>query len=297
MFDRARACALVLLIAGCFVDEGLTAGPTGDPATTATATTSTTGATTGTTSGAAVTTEASDATTSTSTTANPTTTGPDQCGQTGESCGEGCCGCLTCILGMCLPAGACGTCEVCDFTGECVLSPGASCGNCQVCNDNGKCLLAPGADCEAADNPCVGQIWGIDEDTCHAYAPAGTCDADGTCIPKSTCDEPGKELASCDDASCVVASACVADKPVDAVGDFCATDGPTADCATTCDDGVLDSSLEVRQCGPGGGCMLINVSDCGPYRCDGPSACKTSCASDDECALEFICVAGACTSR
>ncbi|XXX81874.1 kelch repeat-containing protein [Sorangium sp. So ce134] len=63
---------------------------------------------------------------------------------------------------------------------------------------------------------------------------------------------------------------------------------PGGDCA-------IASGTQVRFFCDGKGGYTTEPSSCGGFRCDEDgTACRTSCASDDDCTLDFICLDGAC---
>jgi hypothetical protein len=51
------------------------------------------------------------------------------------------------------------------------------------------------------------------------------------------------------------------------------------------------STITHFPCDQNGGFTEV-PGDCGGFRCDGPSACKTSCAADTDCISDFVCLAG-----
>lgn len=61
-----------------------------------------------------------------------------------------------------------------------------------------------------------------------------------------------------------------------------------------CDEGFTDCHLQRREC-DGNGAANEAPLDCEGFRCEDDSACKTSCVSDDDCILDFICEEGTCT--
>jgi hypothetical protein len=273
MLARAPACALALLLAGCFVDAGLPdTGST--PSTAATSAGSTDAPATTSTTDVATTT-APEATSTSSTT--DATTMPAACGVAGDQCdGAGtCCGCLSCTNGVC-------------------IATADPCGPCLTCAPSGMCELAdPGTACQGPSAECEDTIWGVEGDGCFAYAYAtGECNASGTCIA-SGCGGKGDSIESCDSAACVDPSTCVADNSANTLGQFCVEQGQTPDCTTTCLDTASLSVLSIRECGLGGECKTL-VSDCGPYKCAGPTQCKTFCEFDEDCLPLHICDGGVC---
>lgn len=279
MTALARACALALLAAGCFVDIGLPGDTFPAPTTAASSSTSTTDPTTTGSTGdvtAGSTSSTSTSTATTTTTTDETTAAPI-CGVAGKACDDAapCCGCLACVDGQCSDSDACGPCRSCTAIGACQPTPDLPCD-------------------AAASDDCTSTIWGVDGDSCHAgeYA-VGVCDESGACVV-SQCDGKGEPIAVCIDEACVDPSACVPGDPVDALGAFCVDKGQTPGCADECDDFGDFALLTFRQCGPGGNCKTGLTIGCGNYRCDGAQACKTECADNNDCITGAVCWLGMC---
>lgn len=248
MLSVARIGALALATTGCFVDEGL---PDGSGSTTSPATSSATAT-------------SSQTATDPLTTTDPTTaTTQVGCGNFGDPCDNGCCGCLTCTFGLCIAAAS-------------------NCGVCEACQGNGECAVAPNAPC-AADDPCPATIWGAEDELCYAYAPVqGRCDADGACVAQP-CTDQGEVAVTCADEKCTDPTACTKDMPVESSAGFCVTGGTTEKCGITCDDLIVDSVLTLRECAADGTCAQTDSNNCGNYKCAGPMSCATSCTSDQDC--------------
>jgi hypothetical protein len=276
MATLARACALALLAAGCFVDVGLPGDTSPAPTTASSSSSSTT--TDATTTGSTGDVATGD-TSSTSTTTGATTSAPI-CGVLGKACDDAdpCCGCLACTDGKCTASDACGACRSCSAIGACEPAE-------------------PGTACDPPSDGCQSTIWGVDGKSCLASAYAiGKCDDAGACVAGG-CDGKGAILATCINGACVNASTCVPGNAIDSLGAFCIEKGQTSECTTQCTDSALLSLLTVRQCGPGGNCMNVESTDCGFYRCDGPQACKNQCEIDEDCIAGSTCFFGMCAGR
>lgn len=279
-----------LVAAACFTDrfpgsgsDGLSdagsAGSTDQSATTAgSSTTTSTGSDTGGVTTSTQTTSAGTGTAGSSATSDATTTAA-QCGALGDPCGDGCCGCLACTNGHC-------------------TANADACGACQTCAESGDCVPTAGAECVAADPVCEGKIWGIDGTRCLRFAGRwGTCDGSAQCTPnpESDCGGQGSTIAECTDAECIKPDVCVALMDANTVLDvgLCAS-GPTEGCGDSCSDMNDGSVLYHSLCGVDGICGSAGQESCKGYKCAGPTACAKSCQNDSDCALGFACDFGAC---
>jgi hypothetical protein len=279
MAALARACALALLAAGCFVDVGLPGDTSPLPATATSSSSSPSASTTADATAGSTTavTTGDGASTSTTTTTTGATTSDAICGVLGKPCSDAdpCCGCLACTDGQCTGSDACGTCRSCSAIGACQPAE-------------------PGAPCTAPNDECMNTIWGVDGKSCLAAEYAiGKCDDDGACVAGG-CDGMGAILATCINGACVDASTCAPGSPVDSLGAFCVEEGQTPECTTQCTDSAGLSTLTIRQCGPGGNCMNALEFDCGNFKCDGSQACKDECGSDGDCIAGATCFFGKC---
>ena len=159
------------------------------------------------------------------------------------------------------------------------------------CCANKKGKGAPCADAEECLSPafCVDGV--CCENECDGACEA--CEAtSGACLTLGTADQP------------------VAPSPADACpGDGACTgvcNGGSADmcffpdqsqlaepATCVCDEGNTDCHLERREC-DGNGAANDAPLDCEGYRCENESVCKTTCTSDDDCILDYICEEGSC---
>lgn len=279
LLRRISVLSLPAALAACFADAGPPGhSPTGGA-------TTTTSATTGEETAVATTMVATtSATTTTATTADASsvgTTEPAACGQEGQRCGTGCCGCLTCSQDqVCVAVDVvCGPCEVCGATGACEPAP-----------VNSQCVV-PDADCQA-------KVWGKKDATCHRYAGlAGTCDEAGSCQPEE-CGGMGQAIASCADADCLLPAGCMKGAAADTITVelLCESDGPTPKCSEECKEEDGQSVLITSTCGPGGACMELEKQSCGGFACAGPSDCLMVCdpLDPDSCDRGLTCLMGLC---
>lgn len=204
-----------------------------------------------------------------SSTTHASTTSPG-CGQLGEPCGEmSCCeGCGVCIEGQCMPGSdTCGPCGTCGADSQCTPAP-------------------PMTPCKLADDPCSGELWGLDGGTCFANAPGvGLCDLEGGCQPQACAR--GDELVACDLACVIDPGNCAAGSPVAQVDAavLCAQDSPTPACKTGCVADDKDSIVENR-C-KAGICTSISVTECGKYKCKDEQSCHTTCDNNGDCKVGF----------
>ncbi len=245
------------------------AGPTSDPGTSTTDTPPTTSIST--TSGATATdtaTTTNPVVTTTSATTDDSSTGP-ACSLPGEPCGPAeCCGCGTCSAGLCAPDDdKCGTCGACNDSGECSPQP-------------------PKTPCKPAEDPCVDKLYGLENGTCHAYAPAeGLCDGTDQCQAQECIKGP--TVATCDVACMLDPAQCGNGMPVAELdlNLLCAQDGTTDLCKTSCVSDDKDMLLQ-NSC-QAGLCVALNVIPCGKYKCEDADSCKSSCDNNGDCKVGF----------
>ncbi|MBL9103531.1 MAG: hypothetical protein JNL82_21470 [Myxococcales bacterium] len=266
------ASVVLLAVSACFVDTGKSS--TSDAASTPAdddgpAPTS---------AGPGETTAADPSTGSTADTADTAdtagTTAPT-CQPIGAPCTDGeCCGCLACIIGLCLPNDA-----ACD--GECI-----------ACGADGQCgQAAPGASCDArVDVDCTEMVWGVADGACYAMDKARPeCTADGECIVPP-CGEQGEVIVSCPE--CMLEeNTCTAGTKAGQIdlASFCAVGNhETPGCASDC----IGATVIQRYCDEGGVCRE-DAASCDPYVCDA-GACATSCTINADCNGTADCIDGKC---
>ena len=200
------------------------------------------------------------------------------CGGIGEPCGaSNCCkGCGLCMAGICMPDdGACGPCGTCGANSECTPQPS----------------MTP---CKLADDPCVDKLWGLENGSCFAYAPAeGLCDGGDQCQPRPC--EQGEKLIGCDLACLLDSGNCQADMPVAQVDAniLCVQDGVTPLCKTECITGDRDDKVFQNSC-QAGVCTILASTSCGKYTCLDEQSCDTNCMSEDDCKEPHQCDMNQC---
>ncbi len=179
------------------------------------------------------------------------------------------CGATSC-LSMCTTDADCATGNTCE-AGHCVAQRPAGMG----CTSNAACASGNCVDGVCCNTACNGQCEACDVPgslgTCSPVmgAPHGgrrTCGGSGVCA--GTCD--GMNRAACtfpnDQSMCGMPS---------------------------CSMGV---ETPVATCDGRGTCVTPSPRACGRFAC-GPSACRTSCDTDVECAAGSFCREGACIAR
>lgn len=145
-----------------------------------------------------------------------------------------------------------------------------------VCADATECESGNCIDGVCCNEPCDG--------FCESCLGAETAEPDGSCAlvtagtdPADECEQEGCSAGTCDGmGSCGFASSATECRPAVSVCDmpeFCTGDSP--DC--------------------GSDVVAPNTTTCGDYECDGASpVCPVSCASDLDCSLDRMCLAGVC---
>jgi len=203
-----------------------------------------------------------------------------------EALGKTCTAGAECASTFCVDSVCCGTASCAD---------GASCAAADTTTP-GACLKKKGAACTKADECATGRC--VDGFCCD-LACSGQCEAcdikgsEGTCTPvvgaphgteRTACDT--REATACDKAQCDGKAR-----------DKC--DGFVNGGTTTC--GVASCTTDKRYqkvgaCDGAGKCATPDPVPCTPYACDAaaPSGCKSTCATDDDCAADYKCEAGAC---
>jgi hypothetical protein len=187
--------------------------------------------------------------------------------------------CRACVTGNCVDGVCCGSaacaaglrCDVPGKQGSCSKPNAAACTSASECGsgfcvDGVCCESACGAQCAACD--VAGHVG-----ACVAIAPA-----DAPHGSRSACPGSGTCRAVCDGVAM----------------DTCVFPGAATPCAAaTCRDST--HALGAAGCDGKGACTTPAVSDCGSYACDSTLAtCKTGCSAPGDCALGFVCTAGAC---
>ncbi|HVV17508.1 MAG TPA: hypothetical protein VHH90_09920 [Polyangia bacterium] len=244
--------------------------------------------------------------------------GPGSCGTDGFCDGAG--ACEKYARGVtCRQAGCAGETLTfagrCDGLGTCVTTPSEDCGPFR-CGTGGACATtctvsadcASGASC--ADGNCgkrpIGAGCAASADCNSGICAQGTCCAtncDGICL---SCALPGSAgactyvpagqdpLGQCADNG---AATCGTDGLCDGAG-ACRLYASGAVCGADHCTGQTETAG--ARCDGVGDCVPGAPQSCGPYTCSAAGSCKTSCASDADCAPgttcqgTICCAAGAC---
>jgi outer membrane protein OmpA-like peptidoglycan-associated protein len=239
------------------------------------------------------------------------------CASDGSACGGVCDGsnAASCAYptaqcrGPSCSAGVATLAAVCDGAGRCPAAQMQACGS-YVCGPTGcKGNCAADADCIAGDwcsaGVCVPLL--ADGASCAAATQCGS----GNCVDGVCCNSAcNGQCEACNVAGSPGACVAVAGDPRGS-RPACATDGstcggacdgtsrtscayPTSQCRTAnCANAVVTAAAA---CDGAGHCPAPQQTSCNAYAC-GPSACKTGCSADSDCADNGFCVSGACHSR
>jgi hypothetical protein len=242
------------------------------------------------------------------------TDAPSTCGNDGQCNGLGACSPVY-PAGTSCGASSCDTTtnravgKVCDGSGSCGTSVGGvSCGN-YVCA-GGSCptTCTSDMDCTSAahcqQGACVAKGTNGAACTAASECASGVC-ADGVCCNAAcngqceACDVPGA-LGTCS----AVAGAPHASRDACTGGgttcggtcdgvrlNECAYASATTSCGSTCTNGIATAST----CSGAGQCVVGQPTSCQTFSCDpATGACRTTCASDADCAGGYSCTTGAC---
>jgi len=140
---------------------------------------------------------------------------------------------------------------------------GASCTEGRTCT-SGFC--ADGVCCNVA---CTGQC-----ESCSATK--------GTCSPVT--GVPVGSRAKCAGEGTPCAGTC------DGVNGAACTFSPGKECSATCSN----AQQTIGKCDSAGACSVGAPEGCNGFACEGSTRCKTSCATEADCADKFSCIAGKC---
>jgi hypothetical protein len=178
--------------------------------------------------------------------------------------------------GACAP---CGSGSACGINADCL---GGTCGAgvClraagETCSSNGQCAAGFCADGVCCESACGGTC-----EACNLPGRAGRCDALPAGQASTEC--PADPVSSCGGTgSCSGARSCA----LYSNGTVCAP----ASCLSPTVAAAADT------CNGGGACVDAGTTDCAPYGCNAASgACRTSCASNGDCAAGSTCSGGTC---
>lgn len=138
------------------------------------------------------------------------------------------------------------------------------------CASDGECPTGHCVDGVCCDTACSA--------ACEACDLAG---AEGTCLPVPSGSDPGDECPAEPPSTCGRTGSCSGTQSCELYpqGTVCAP----ASCAST-------TSLSLPDlCDGAGACVDGGVVSCFPYTCDPAGSCRTSCASNADCAREHYC--------
>jgi hypothetical protein len=203
----------------------------------------------------------------------------------------------------------------CSGSGTCSQAPTTTCGN-YICGVN-ACLTSCTSDaqCSSTTLYCTGSTSAAG--SCVAKKANGaTCGAGTECVSANCVDG-----VCCSTASCGTCQSCsagngtcanVANNSTDPHGGCPASTG----CGNTgfCVNGACEQQPTSKSCGVAasctgttrqppsfcsgtGTCSQTSTMDCVPYVCGANSACKTSCASDNDCSAGYYCAGTACMAK
>jgi len=212
---------------------------------------------------------------------------------TGTDCATG-----FCVDGVCCESANCGACRACNLagsTGFCAAVTNApdpdSCAGAQSCDATGVCTAIPAATCTSDAQCATGHCA---DGVCCSTACAGQCEAcdlpnsKGTCTP--TTGAPRGARAACVSGATVCgATSCDGLNRKRCAG----LPGAAVSCRpASCKDGLATSAAS---CNGNGACSALQTKLCAPFAC-GADACKTTCATEIDCAAGFACAAGKCVT-
>ncbi len=216
-----------------------------------------------------------------------------------------------CKSGLCETTGALGT--ICTdpsqcTSGKCVAGSGGktvccsvdSCADGSVCADEsagdraGTCVKPRGTACTSKDE-CVSGF--CVDGVCCAGACTGQCEAcdvpgaEGTC--SAVTGAPRGSRPACFDGGSEVCKAQACDGNKDRTKCTAFKNGVETECVPGTCDGRTETAPS--RCDGSGECKAGSTKDCGGYVC-GSTACKTSCATNGDCAPGYSCSGGKCES-
>jgi hypothetical protein len=153
--------------------------------------------------------------------------------------------------------------------------------NGRACAASAECASGYCVDGQCCDGACTGQ--------CEACDIAGL---EGKCSGVS--GPPHALRAACSDGAGDVCKALACDGTKDRTKCSTYANGLDKECvAATCSNGTATSSAT---CDGAGHCTAPTTTSCNAYACDATS-CKTSCATDTDCAASYVCSVGKCVPQ
>jgi len=219
-------------------------------------------------------------------------TGNAQCA-TGFYCASGACVPVADLGKECSTGGSCSTTYCVDGVccGSATCDAGSSCAN---PGKKGKCSKSNGTSCtsdaECGSGSCVDGVCcdGKCDGQCEACDIAGRV---GRCFPVS--GKPHGSRAACADGGGDTCKAMTCDGAKDTTSCVGFASGPSVECTpATCAAGT---ATEAAFCDGAGTCRAPSTKSCAPFVCDASGkACRTSCASKDDCSTGNTCQGGVC---
>jgi hypothetical protein len=212
----------------------------------------------------------------------------------GVCCDQGCTGiCQSCNLtgtvGSCRPRLAQTTCGAASCTGA-MFTPAA------MCDGNGACKVGSSVGCGAY--------------LCGTSACKTSCASNADCATGYGCQSGACVAAKATGTACAAASECASgfcsggvccDQSCTGICQSCNMTGTVGSCRpklaqTTCGAASCVGAIftPAAMCDGNGACKVGSSVGCGAYVC-GTSACKTSCASNADCATGRTCKSGVCS--
>jgi MYXO-CTERM domain-containing protein len=139
--------------------------------------------------------------------------------------------------------------------------------NGKACQSANQCTSSFCVDGVCCDSPCTGQC-----ESCAETGSVGQCKprAGAPKAPKAACAGTGACVGQCDGAN----------------PNACVLPGASTQCSASSCTG--DSLTPPGTCDSSGGCSVGVPKSCAPYACS-DGACKSTCASDGDCAAGAIC--------
>jgi hypothetical protein len=257
-------------------------------------------------------------------------TAGSQCGSgncvDGACCGSAACpACQVCDLsgtGTCSAVAAGDP----DPHGGCAAQAASTCGRTGLCSGTGSCqTYANGTACSNATCPagatsltlggtCSGGTCQAGTQSCNGHLCGGgaacptTCNGGGDCASGFYCTSPGgtcqakvaqggacTEDGQCGTGHCVdytccgteTCGQCNACNVAGSLGTCHLVAADTFDPRGVCQNTAATSCTENGKCTAAGACQTF---DCGAYKCDGASSCRSTCASDNDCTAGNFCL-------
>ena len=194
---------------------------------------------------------------------------------TGGDCAGYACASATACRTTCSNDTHCAASNWCDTaTSTCAADLGAA----ETCGRNAQCASGHCVDGVCCDSACSGLCEG-----CAAQKKGAGID--GECGPVRSGFDPDDDCPDDGATSCLRDGACDGARTcrLYAIGSLCS--------ASQC----IGNSAFGKVCDGSGACGS-KMNDCTPYRCS-TGLCPTSCATNSDCAIDFLCVGGGCVGK